>query len=147
MFSVSFGEYELCCQDAGLPDLLPQYLQRAALAEQIDLASREGAACFVALSRRGAPWPFLVVAQRYEPASPGFFPGVLVVPETQRLFLGAGRRLLCYDLARPARLWEDEADCGFWFWSRWGEVVLMGAELELAAWDLGGRKLWSRFAD
>jgi hypothetical protein len=89
----------------------------------------------------------LVVTQRYAPAAGGFHPGALLVPETQRLFIGAGRRLLCYDLAGPARLWEDEADFGFWSWSRYGEVVLMMAELELAAWTIEGQKLWSRLAD
>jgi len=63
------------------------------------------------------------------------------------LFIGAGRRLLAYDLSAPSRLWEDEADTGFWFWSRYGRFVLMAAELELAAWDVNGRKLWSRFVE
>jgi hypothetical protein len=74
-------------------------------------------------------------------------PGLFLVPETHLLFIGAGRRLLCYDLLAPSRLWEDEADCGFWSWSRYGSVVLMAAELELAAWDLAGRKRWSRFVE
>ena len=64
-----------------------------------------------------------------------------------RLFIGAGRRLLAYDLSRPVRLWEDEADFGFWSWSLHGQFVLMAAELELAAWDVSGRKLWSRFVE
>ena len=49
------------------------------------------------------------------------------------IVIAACRRLLAYELARPARLWEDEADCGFWSWTRRGRVVLMSAELELAA--------------
>jgi L-alanine-DL-glutamate epimerase-like enolase superfamily enzyme len=63
------------------------------------------------------------------------------------LFIGAGCRLLAYDLSRPARLWEDVADTGFWSWSRYDEVVLMAAELEIAAWDIRGSKLWSRFVE
>lgn len=145
MFSVSLVEYEIQCQ-VGLPDLLNDYIEHATLAEQIGLGKNEGTPCFFALSRHGDPWPFLVVAQRYQPPH-GFFPGALVVPETGRLFLGAGDRLLCYDLLKPARIWEDAADCGFWFWSRWGDVVLMGAETELAAWDIDGQKLWTRFVD
>lgn len=147
MFSVSLGEYEIRCQVEGTPDLLPQYLEHAQLAEQIDMTGRGGGTCYLAVAHRSDTWPFLVITQRYEPAGFGFYPGVLVVPETRRLFLGAGKRLLAYDLSGPTRLWEDAADCGFWFWSRWGDVVLMGAELELAAWDLEGHKLWSRFAD
>src|SRR5262245_28400288 len=107
MFSLSLGEYEIDCQDVGLPHLLPQYVEHAGLAEQIDLAERDGAFCFFSIKRRGEPWPFLVVAQRYSPAGGGFFPGALVVPETHRLFIGAGKRLLGYDLQKPARIWED----------------------------------------
>jgi hypothetical protein len=110
-------------------------------------ASAGDEACFFAVTRRGEPWPFLVVVQRYAPAGYGFHPGALIVPEKHRLFLGAGQRLLGYDLSGPARLWEDEANCGFWSWSRYGGVVLMSAELELAAWTDEGQKSWSRFAD
>ena len=74
---------------------------------------------------------------------PGFDPGLLLVPETGVLFLGAGERLLAYGLDQPRRLWEDTAEVGFWGWGRFGETVLMSAELELAAWDTSGRKLWT----
>jgi hypothetical protein len=146
MFAVSLGDYELRC-DAGLPDRLSQYIDHASLADQIELAESNGALCFCSLTRDGDSWPYLVVAQRYEPAGYGFIPGVLLIPESQRLFIGAGRRLLAYDLLRPARLWEDWTECGFWFWRRWGEIVLMGAETEIAAWHIDGQKLWSRFVD
>jgi hypothetical protein len=36
---------------------------------------------------------------------------------------------------------------GFWSWSVCPNAVLMAAELELAAWDRTGRKLWSRFVE
>ena len=58
------------------------------------------------------------------------------------LFVGAGERSLAYDLAYPARLWEDVVDY-FCRWARYGEVVIMEAELELAAWNLQGTKLWT----
>jgi hypothetical protein len=70
-----------------------------------------------------------------------------VIPETHLLFIGAGTRLLAYDLRGPRRLWQDEADTGFWFWQRHGEVIVMSAELELAAWDTQGRKLWTTFVE
>ncbi len=71
----------------------------------------------------------------------------MLIPEVDRLFLAAGTRLLCYDLAGPTRLWEDEADTGFWHCSQSGDTVLIGAELEMAAWDVSGRKLWIRFVE
>jgi hypothetical protein len=147
MFRVSIGEYEVCCQAGSLPDMLPEYQKRAALSEDFGAADEVGSSvCFVSVGRP-QHWPFLVVVQRYSPADYGFVPGVLLVPEAHRLFVGAGRRLLGYDLSGPARLWEDEADCGFWSWSRHGSVVMMAAELELTAWDLGGHKLWTRFVE
>jgi hypothetical protein len=147
MFRVCVGDYEVCCQADGLPDLLPEYQKRAALAEDFGTADAAGSsACFVSVGRPGQ-WPSLVVTQRYSPAGCGFVPGVLLAPEAHRLFVGAGCWLLAYDLSRPARLRDDEAHCGFWSWSRHGQVVLMAAELELAAWEVSGRKLWSRFVE
>ena len=146
MFNVSLGEYELTCQTDGLPDLLLEYQKQAMLADSFDLAeSAHSAHCFCAVRRRGDDWPFLTVVQRYSPAGCGFHPGVLLVPDT--LFIGAGQRLLGYDLLKPARLWQDEADTGFWSWSHYGNIVLMAAELELAAWDASGHKLWTRFVE
>ncbi len=148
MFSVSLGKYELYCQDESLPNMLSEYQKRAAVAELFDLKESSGSSvCFCAVRRCGDGWPFLVVVQRYSPAGCGFHPGILLAPETDRLFIGAGQRLLGYDLRQPARLWEDEADTGFWFWSQYDEVILMAAELELAAWDTLGRKLWTRFVE
>ena len=148
MFRVSVGEYEICCQADGLPEMmLSEYQQCAPLVEHFDLADDAGSSvCFVSVSRCGT-WPFLVVTQRYAPAGLGFRPGLLLAPEAHRLFLGAGHRLVAYDLSLPARLWEDEAHCGFWSWSRHGSIVLMAGELELAAWDVSGRKLWSHYVE
>ena len=39
------------------------------------------------------------------------------------------------------------SDVGFWGWRRHGDIVLMSAELEFAAWDVSGRKLWSTFVE
>lgn len=131
-----------------LPFMYNEYRARAQLAEEFDMANEEGAFCCVTLARGSGGWPFLVVAQRYDPTDAScFHPGVMYVPETLRLFIGAGQRLLCYDLKSVTRVWEDEAECGFFHWNREGGVVLMAAELELAAWDLQGCKLWTTFVE
>jgi hypothetical protein len=131
----------------GLPSTFGAYGSHAKLVDQFDMGSTEGDFCFVGAGRVGAEWPELVVAQRFAPAQGGFDPGVAFLPESQLLFVGAGTRLLAYDLKRPARLWEDAADMGFWSWSVYPNAVLMAAELELAAWDRTGRKLWNRFVE
>lgn len=146
MFQVSIGEYELSCQSEGLPDMTTEYQRRANLSDVFESPDGEAKWCFTSVARNRG-WPFLVVVQRYLPAEAGFFPGALLVPESERLFLGAGRRLLGYDLSKPSRLFEDEADCGFWGWARHGGYVVMAAELELAAWDIEGNKLRSRFVE
>lgn len=90
------------------------------------------------------PWPFLCVAQYYWPGHwAGCYPGFLLVPETGVLFIGAGERLLAYDLRNRVRLWEDHADLGFHHWRRHDDTVVMSAETELAAWDIRGDKRWS----
>ena len=104
---------------------------------------------FAAIGRGNEDWPGLVVTQWFNPAEAGFSPGVLVVPQREVAFIGAGTRLLCYGRAanRWVRLWEDAADVGFWGWRRHGEVVVMSAEIEMAAWNVSGEKLWTTFVE
>jgi len=131
-----------------LPGLVATYRSHAELAEDFDLSAKDGACCFFGVGAIGASWPRLVVSQRYQPAGYGFNPGILVVPQTGTVFIGAGTRLLAYELdPKPRRLWEDSAECGFWGWDQIGDVVLMSAELELAAWSTKGEKLWTTFVE
>lgn len=130
-----------------LPAMFDEYKSNASVVECHDLGSGEGDVFFAAVARQNA-WPSLVIAQRFTPCQGGFDPGVALVPATQTVFLGAGTRLVAYRLDDPpVRLWEDSAECGFWHWSVHPEAVLMAAELQLAAWDLSGTKLWTRFVE
>jgi hypothetical protein len=54
----------------------------------------------------------------------------------------AGTRLLAYQArsGRWQRGWMDEAECGFWRWCQRGDVVVMSAELELAAGTTDGNR-------
>jgi hypothetical protein len=146
MFNVTIGEYILHCLPEGLPDLYSDYVKHAALAEDFNIRSSEGTNCFLAVSK-GTQWPFLVVAQRYKPAGSGFYPGAILIPETDLLLIGAGARLLAYDLTGIKRVWEDVADMGFLSWAQHGNYVVMSAELELAAWDIQGKKAWTTFVE
>jgi hypothetical protein len=146
MFKVSVGDYQLQVQRGSLPHMYDTYRNHAALAEEFDLSRPDGEVCFVSVGGAN-DWPALVVAQRFEPCGGGLDPAALLVPETAGLFLGAGTRLLAYALDAPRRLWEDVADFGFWGWDRVGDVVLMSAELELAAWDTAGTKRWTTLVE
>ena len=144
-FSVTCAGYTIECTPGGLPLIYDGLKKRAALVEEIELHER--GLCCIAVKRSSDSWPFLVVAQSYAPHGSGFEPGVLLVHETKVLFIGAGERILAYHLEPPQRLWEDRADIGFLNWEQYGDTVLLSAELEFAAWDTTGRKLWTMFVE
>jgi len=146
MLTLATNHYTLLCCETE-PGIHDSYAERATLAERFDYAEHRPGFCWLAVRPANAAWPTLVVEQRYSPAGFGFDPGILIIPETEILLLGAGTRLLAYDLAGPTRLWEDHADFGFWNWSRHDGIILMSAELELAAWDLNAKKLWTTYVE
>jgi hypothetical protein len=116
----------------------------ARLVDVVDLRSSEGRPCSVTVSERGKM--VLVASFRYQ-LEGGLGLAVALLPDVHRLFVGAGDELFCYDLAQPRRLWRDNADTGLWGWEIVGDTVLMSAELEFAAWDKSGEKLWSTFVE
>jgi hypothetical protein len=134
-----------------LPTMLSEYRGHALLHDDLGEPERRDAEgfCFVAIGRADETWPSLVVTQPVSPSEGGFAPGVLIVPETNTAFIGAGTRLLCYqhDSGRWTRLWEDRTDMGFWGWRRHGDIVVMSAEIEMAAWKVSGTKLWTTFVE
>ena len=89
----------------------------------------------------------LLIAMSCPSAEAAFYPSALFVEETNVLFYGAGERVLAYALDPLMQLWVDSTDCGVWGWSRRGDVVLMSAVLELVAFDIRAKKLWSAFVE
>ncbi|MCE9523733.1 MAG: hypothetical protein K8S25_15045 [Alphaproteobacteria bacterium] len=151
-YKVAVGRFGLDIAVGALPLDYDWLTKDALLVEEIDMKPGGGRVLFVGVhdyERAGhtARKPILTVAQTYTPWMAGFDPGILIVPETERLFVGAGTRLLGYDLKAPARLWEDQTDCGFWRWGRHQDWVWMAAELEFAVWSKTGEKLWSTFVE
>jgi hypothetical protein len=146
MFNIAIDNYNLLCVHDGLPNLYNEYCKHAVLSEHFNITASEGKSCFLGVEKDGG-WPFLVIAQRFDDACNSFYPGALLVTETKLLFVGAGERILAYKLDPPARLWEDQANCGFWNWQRFGNTIVMSAELELAAWNIAGKKLWTMFVE
>lgn len=71
----------------------------------------------------------------------------LLVPETHLLFVGAGERLVAFDLEGPGLLWIDRADTGFHRWMRHEDIIVMSAELDLSAWDTHSSKLWAAYVE
>lgn len=141
---VSIGGYRVVASSGEWPEMYASYRTNAQLVEEFDLTSAAGDSSFFAITDGHRHWPQLVISQRYEPSGYGFHPGLLIVPETSVVFVGAGARLLAYRMRpEPHRLWEDRADVGFWSWELHESTILMAAELELAAWTIHGEKLWT----
>lgn len=149
MNSITIGDWILSVEDGSLPQSFASYLKHAAFVDQFDLNSADGRFFFLGISKgeTGDSWPSVVVAQKYNDAQQAFSPSILLVPDTSLVFVGAGERLLCYNVEEQRRLWEDETHCGFWTWSRSGSYVLMSAELEFGVWSQSGEKLWSTFVE
>ncbi len=149
MISIRMEDWELWIDDGRLPTIFASYLKNAELVDQIDINNDEGRFLFLGISKgaNNNGWPSVIIAQKYSDHQQTFSPGFLVVPDTSLIFLGAGERLLCYDLEQKVRLWEDETHCGFWGWSKSGSYILMSAELEFGVWDQSGKKLWSTFVE
>ena len=147
-FRVGSDEYTVSGTIGELPVTYSAMLEHATFHDDFGVTDPDGTVLIVAVERASERWPSIIVSQRFAPGpEAGFHPGTILVPENHLLLIGAGTRLLAYDLRVPRRLWEEVADVGFWGWKRHGDVVLMSAELELAAWDLEGSKLWSTFVE
>jgi hypothetical protein len=146
MFQVSSGEYTISGTIGELPATYSAMIEHASFHDDFGVSGADGTVLVVAVKRASEKWPGIIVSQRFDPGpEEGFHPGTILIPENNLLLLGAGTRLLAYDLRIPCRLWEDVTEVGFWGWERYDDVVLMSAELELTAWDLQGKKLWSTF--
>lgn len=146
MISCTIGSYIINVEQYKLPELYASYVKHAQLAEEYDLDNRDGEIFFICVGT-GDGWPFITIAQSYEPCAAGFNPGFLVLPEADTLFIGAGQRVLIYDLKQRKKIAEDFYNEGFLGWMRYREYVIMLAELDVACWRLNGEKMWSRFVE
>ncbi|HEY5450493.1 MAG TPA: hypothetical protein VIQ54_17185 [Polyangia bacterium] len=147
-FQVGSGEYTVSGTVGDVPTIYSALIEHASLHDDFGLKGSDGTALVISVERNSGQWPDVLISQRFDPGpEAGFHPGAFLVPETHLLLVGAGTRLLAYDLRSARRLWEDAADTGFWGWKRHDDVIVMSAELELAAWTLEGKKLWSTFVE
>lgn len=146
MFRITLDKYTLSISDE-FPHGYIHYQKAAKLVETFEGKAQEEPFCYLSVAKE-VDAPFLIVVQRYLPGpESGFYPGILLIPETNVLFIGAGERLLIYKLDSPKKLWEEEIEIGFWGWARYQQFVIMSAEIELAVWDIHGKKLWSTFVE
>ncbi len=104
LFSVHIGHYRLLCHPSAPPSLWDVYLERAKLVEKIDDSTdnQYSHSCYLVVYRGDNNKPLLVLALSFQPSG-STYPSVLIVPETDILFLGAGETLLAYELTAPAK--------------------------------------------
>jgi hypothetical protein len=147
MIHVQLPPYTLSLAEGRSVDVVELTARASALYDEVDVEQdAPGDWCLVSIGRVERP-PILSVLLRYSPAGHGFSPGVCLATETDTLFIGAGVRILAYDLRIPRRVVTDTVDTGFWHWRLHGDVVMASAEQELAAWAGNGSKLWSTYAE
>lgn len=145
---ITLGDYTLITESSR-PTIYQDYCTHAKLVEVFESRDKNSSEWFIALGK-GNDWPFLVVFQSYSPGPEGgFHPGLVLLPGTQRLFMGAGERLLAYtwETDLPHRLWEESILAGFWGWQHYRQFIIMSSELELAVWDALGNKQWDLFVE
>ncbi len=147
-FEALVGRYRLTWDD-GDPASYYTQRQRATIVDVIARDDADAHSGVLSVGLSDGSWPFLIL--RHSGTVPWAEDtlrlDVALIPETHILFVGAHSAVWAYDLRQPARLWTDTAEMGFLGWQRHGEAVVMSAELELAAWDLQGHKLWSTFVE
>ena len=139
------GKYQILCTPNGLPAMYENYKNNAALFEEYDWGRNSKWQCFIAIGKVHE-WPQLVVSIKYD-LEGGLYPGVLLMPDTTIAFIGAGELILIYDVDEPRLIDVDRADAGFHTWEQHEDIVLLSAELEFAAWDTRGNKLWTTFVE
>ncbi len=118
------------------------------ITEKFDLKNPEGEFVTHSIFSEANTHPDLIVIQKSTPSPRDTFcPGILITLKTDLAFIGAGERLLCYDLKEKKRLCEDTAALGFLQWKQFNDTVILSAELEMAAWDSTGKKLWRAYVE
>ena len=147
MHTISIGKYTVVC-DHKKSHRISRYIDNAVVVETIPTFDEDyGEYIYYGISDSG-PYPDLIIEGIYSPASvSGFYPEILIIPETDILFLGAGEIVQIWKLSPYVKLHEEFPNCGFWHWSQYNDVVLMSGELELSCWSIEGKKLWSKFVE
>lgn len=146
MFYSTVSSYTLSVTDKP-EEITPLFRDNAVIRHQLNQPASDNSYIALGITDCGL-FPELLIEGWYNPGpAQGFHPGVLIIPETQTVFIGAGTSLLVYALSPIRLLTETQTECGFWGWSHTNDIVIMSAELELAVWNTQGEKLWSCFVE
>jgi hypothetical protein len=147
MHTISIEKYTVVC-DHEVTDRISREIDEAVVLENLPTFDEEyGEYIYYGFTDCGLS-PNLIIKGKYSPSSvSGFYPGILIIPESDILFFGAGEIVQVWELSPYKKIHEESPDCGFWGWSRYSDVVLMSGELELSGWSVSGKKFWSKFVE
>lgn len=112
-----------------------------------DLSSGAADAVCIAVSRSNEALPALRVLVPPRESGSVWGARVAYCASTGLLFVGAGELVSAYTLLPPARLWVEAIEAGVHEIRIHDGIVVVSGELELAAWDAAGAKLWTRFVE
>ncbi len=146
MVALTVGPYRLAVHLGERPYMFDHWVEHAK-ATDIEGLKDNGDALHLAVGR-GSDWYDLVVAFRTSPLdAAGFRPDVLIVPETETLFIGAGEVVKIFDLRTGQVKEQRTSNAGFWDWTRMEDVVICCEELGFAVYGLDGVERWSTFVE
>lgn len=140
MIEFNFPGYRISNELHKEPTEFELWLEHASFTDVKGL-SNAGSPIYIGVGNEGH-WFETVIAFRTEQLdTSGFVPGILVVPETQTLFVGAGETIKIYDLSVKTLKLEKTTPFGFWGWSRHDDIIIMSAEIEFVVYSLEGGTL------
>lgn len=146
MIQFNFDKYNIAVQIGKEPDIFDMWLKHSSF-NDMDGLSKEGTPIYIGAGK-GEEWYNTVIAFRSDPIDyGGFHPGLLVAPETNTLFVGAGTVIRTYDLKQQKKRFEKELPCGFWGWIRHNDLVIMQEELQFGIYTLDGQEIWSTYVE
>ena len=146
MHTITIGKYTVLC-DHQKSGRVARDIEDAVVVEKLENEDEYNEYIYYGITDCGVS-PDLVVEGYYSPASvSGFYPGILILPNENIMFFGAGDIVQIWQLSPYKKIHEESPECGFWGWSTHNDLVIMTGELELAAWNNLGEKLWSKFVE
>ena len=146
MIEFNIDKYKIAVQIGKKPDLYDIWLKHAVF-KDIEGLENIGTPIYVGI-QLGNEWCDSIIAFCSDPIDyAGFNPGILVVPETDTLFIGAGTVARTYDLKKQIRKFHKEFIFGFWGWSRHKNLIIMQEELEFGVYSIDGNEKWSTYVE
>lgn len=146
MIEFSVDKYRIAVRIHKAPDAYDLWLQHVKYFD-IDDTNYDDTPIYIGVAQ-GRGWYEDIIAFKSDPIDyAGFHPGILLIPETELLFIGAGKILKIYDLKNHVMIFQKELSFGFLGWERSGDYVMMLEETELGVYNLNGKELWFAYVE